>query len=143
MRRMERRHLDLKIRRIRHRSQRATWTLKVKRHRCRRSSHLTSAVCQLMLAHIVAFTIPKPWFNANRKIAINGFVMEKGQMNLAATFFGIWSNPITKRFKFILNQSSKTHLWSVTYVVAKICSFWVSFQPRPNTASSCCAESHV
>lgn len=143
MRRMEKRHLDLKTRRIRHRSLRATWTLKVKQHRCRRSSHLTLAVCQLMPVHIVAFTTPKAWFNANRKIAINGFVMEKEQMNLAATFFGTWSNPITKRFKFILNQSSKTHLWSVTYVVAKTCSFWVSFQPRQNTASSCCAESHV
>ena len=130
MRRMERRHLDLKIRRIRHRSLRATWTLKAKRRRCRRSSHLTSAVCQLMLAHIVAFTTPKPWFNANRKIAINGFVMEKGQMNLAATFFGIWSNPITKRFKFILNQSSKTHLWSVICAAPKICSCWAIFRRK-------------
>lgn len=120
-----------------------TWTTKASPLRRWRWNHLTSTTYHLHLVHIVESTIQNVWSNANRRIATNGSAMEKEQMNLEVTFFGIWSNQITKKCRCIRSRIWRILLWSVTYVEARICFYLVSFLPKSSIALFYCAESLV
>ena len=82
-------------------------------------------------------------WNANPKIAINGFAMERDRMIMVAIFFGIWLKPTTRRFKCTQKVHLRTHLLSATSVAVRICSYWVLYLLKRRLVLFCCAESHA